>query len=1203
MSTAGRADAAGGLFRIHVAIYLAVHGLRGRSVPGLDLPADVVPVRLAFETADPTDDIKVTFSDGRHAYVSAKRSVGNNSHLESTVAGWVAQVPTADERDLLVLAAEELTGVVRELEGALKRRRGEVDQAERPKDTAAIAAVIKHVPDGLREQVLGSARLLHVPHVTNSDLGTSYLAEVASNIVEGDQGNSVVSALGHEFTRQAGDGDGSTIEDWEAALAAGGLRVAPDPGGVPGRQAAARRLAVEAYGARLTRHRGMIDLTLLADDLPPVHVDDLLDQIRVGVRGDRDSVNGTLLSRVRRWRRLLLVGPPGAGKSIAVRELAAACVENPDAPVPIVIPLLKALGHFPRGLDVDDLLEVCVHEFVGEEHRPALRTYLREQVDRGDAILICDGLDECGARAPWVAQQLRSVAASVHARTGLVISTRPSAELAAGRLDLPRVELREPSGLRDTTDAILEACADLRAAQGERDAWMRSRRKWIARSREEHRDLMEVPLLANLVTLICADTPEHALPTRRARVLHQAVTRSVERWESERESADEARPWAPEVTQAMLLDGFIELGRLLDTPTAPTRQAALDALGRLLSGPRWSFPVAPATELATHVLRFWDERVAVFVVDGDGLLGSRSRVFVDIALAMWTAGAPRELRDWLAEVIQYTDTDDAIGLSADLHPPVLDALLDLGSTGSPAATAMVLALTSDAAIDLTDAQRLRMLTNLERHVADQVVPPRRSSRDQTSILGFLRGRTSRFETTTGLLIRVCQLPWDGEARARRDELVRVAGLAEDETVILTAIAGLADATRDVQPVSEQVLRAVERVMEIPVPQAPATDRTSRRHVFVVPPARQVGIAEVAMAVAPHLRQLEDRRPGSARWVFDAAKEAPRGGEEAQRSLAVVQQHVEAVDARAAEWQHERWARLAGSWPNGLDLDHRHDVTLVAHLAALGDPVRANGPLDAWSLTDAGDLLEAVGYATVTYADFRDAFRAEFDALRGQWLAVLARARGLDADAIGAQARHVLATNRVTTEISLSSSSDWQVLTTPAIEHARKQESSTRELSAPDQEVLAECLVSGSNWMAASAANLLANARPVRWNPTELFARDLPHLSMRSAAIAYAVAVLADHRLGGELLTAAASNAESSRRWGAQIATSVDDDLDPDGVIRAKLRVDEDLTVRLDEDHAAEPAASYWSCAWCRTPNPIAEEACSECAQGDRPRTR
>jgi hypothetical protein len=54
---------------------VAVHGLRSQPIAGFDLPAGVDSVRLDFETSDPTDDIRITFSDARRAYVSAKRKV------------------------------------------------------------------------------------------------------------------------------------------------------------------------------------------------------------------------------------------------------------------------------------------------------------------------------------------------------------------------------------------------------------------------------------------------------------------------------------------------------------------------------------------------------------------------------------------------------------------------------------------------------------------------------------------------------------------------------------------------------------------------------------------------------------------------------------------------------------------------------------------------------------------------------------------------------------------------------------------------------------------------------------------------------------------------------------------------------------------------------------------------------------------------
>src|SRR3954454_3625187 len=103
MSRAGQAGGVGSVFRCAVATHLAVHALRSRAISGLDLPDGVDPLRLDFETSDPTDDIRVTFSDGRRAYVSAKRKVAKGRPLDETVKGWVAQAPILGPGDLLVI--------------------------------------------------------------------------------------------------------------------------------------------------------------------------------------------------------------------------------------------------------------------------------------------------------------------------------------------------------------------------------------------------------------------------------------------------------------------------------------------------------------------------------------------------------------------------------------------------------------------------------------------------------------------------------------------------------------------------------------------------------------------------------------------------------------------------------------------------------------------------------------------------------------------------------------------------------------------------------------------------------------------------------------------------------------------------------------------------------------------------------------------
>lgn len=123
MSRAGRAGEVGSVFRCAVATYMAVHGLRSQPIAGLDLPTGVDPVRLDFETSDPTDDICVTFSDGRRAYVSAKRKVTRGRPLAETVAGWASQASSLGPDDLLILAGEEFVGPTKNLDHVLRRHR------------------------------------------------------------------------------------------------------------------------------------------------------------------------------------------------------------------------------------------------------------------------------------------------------------------------------------------------------------------------------------------------------------------------------------------------------------------------------------------------------------------------------------------------------------------------------------------------------------------------------------------------------------------------------------------------------------------------------------------------------------------------------------------------------------------------------------------------------------------------------------------------------------------------------------------------------------------------------------------------------------------------------------------------------------------------------------------------------------------------
>jgi hypothetical protein len=877
---------------------------------------------------------------------------------------------------------------------------------------------------------------------------------------------------------------------------------------------------------------------------------------------------------------------------VAVREIAARCVNDPHAPIPIVVRLLRLLGSTGQGFDLDVLIDACAEDFVGVEHRSALRAHLRRATDAGAAILICDGLDECGARAPWMAQQLADLFASLDPRNALVVTTRPSARGAAARLDLPYAELRQPSALRATTEAIIEACAAVRAPEDQRDAWLAVRKAWLATAWAEHAELMAVPLLANLVTLICADTTEQELPTGRARVLHKAVTRSVERWEQRRPSADDDRPWAPQVTSGMLLDGFVALGCLLDGTTTPTEQSAIEALALMLRT-HWALAPAPAQEVARDVLRFWDERVAVFVVNGSGELTARSKVFIDIAVAMWSEQAGSdELGRWLADVIKYTDLDDAIGLAAHLHRPVVDALIALGADGSATATSLVLDLANPGTIELSADQTACCVGNVAEHVETQTAPARRQPRTPTPIGRILGMGSSERESIQGLLVRLCQLPMEANARRACRDLIATAGRDEDERAVLVALRGMSDAREDGSTLDEETGSALLHVMQLPAPPRLPLIHKSRRHVEIphsLP--RPIGVTEIAAGVIPWLDQIEPRFPEAARWVFDVAEDAPHSKSD------VIRSHLLRVEPKAAKWQAESLERF--SWPQWVENHWKNDVELMRDFASLCDPgTRSNAQPDLWSLSAAGDLLDSTGYHSIGVGDFDAAFRDGFQDLRRRWLAALARAYDMDTSLIAAQAEHVLR-GLTDQEAAVNwRSEDWSVLST--LSAGKRKPATPRDLPQSEQDALLSSLTSGLNWLAYSSANVLANMSNPSWDSRALFDSDLSHLTMQSAALVYTVAIVVDAESSGALVARAARSADSAHRLGLRGAIAGMPGLDSDGSIQARLSEDEDLTVRPAAPRLGAPAALYWSCLICRTRNDTGALDCVGCDHGTKP---
>jgi len=1188
MSRAGQAGEVGSVFRCAVATHLAVHGLRSRSVLGLDLPGGVDPIRLDFETSDPTDDIRVTFSDGRRAYLSAKRKVTKGRPLAETVAGWVAQVPMLDSEDILVIAGEDFIGPAKDLDRVLRRHRAGL-RMETKEERDAFDALADLIPQNVRDLVLGRARVLHLRESTGEGASRELLAALMDFAVVDAQGQRAVSTLADLFHRQAGQAIGSGLDDWVMALNNAGLGVITDQRGPAGMRVAARLAAFGIYRDRLTADAGRIDLTLLAEDLPPVVIADLLGGLKIDIEGER-SPRG-LLIQLRRWRRMLIVGQPGSGKSVALREIAAHCATHPHAPVPIHVALPRLMKQQPERLTIDGIIDGATADLVSHDQRAPLAEYLAGELAAGRAIVLCDGLDECGGRAPWVAQQLANILGSLHPRAGFVLATRASAKVPATRLGLPRVELAPPDDLSQTVDSVLIACADTRVPETERDEWLATRRTWIRDAKEEHDQLLTVPLLAILLTLMCASASDAELPKGRATLLHGAVEQSVRRWEQSRGIVDPARPWSPALTTTILLDGFIVLGRILDGGATPVRADAIRALTEGFRDPsRWAMPPAQADELAEQVLRFWDEHVAVFVVNAADELTPRSKVFAEIATAMWARTCDQsQLTRWLTDALAYTDSDGAIALAAGLEPRTVEGILSIGESGQRDATLMAADLAIREIATLTSFQLERTLKQLTAGVVasrDGRQPDHRGPRNPPVWFPTLWDET-RDPGPWPFVQAACQLALPTEYRHQRAELIAEATLDGRSETIAAALSALTDATTDNRPLGENTA-AVNAALALPVPAKGKMVRESRRrHAWVGGGHLAPGLAYVALAAASRLDELD---PNSAEQAFNIAMRAPGG----------MAEQIFAVLRRAGFDTSRRWSSITDGMRNLMSVHKDYEVALLADLASLAE--LTSSPYDGvWSLTDLGDLLAATGYLDVGADQFSRAFLHDTAEVRRSWLDAIAYAYDINKPAVASQARYLQHAAEAQSK-AVAFGDDWSVAAARPLNKPPLTTSADAALTAEQLRTLRSCLEADSGWIATAAANVLVNVKEPPWHAWELYETDMSSWPRWRAALVYSVAIVTAGDDRNTMLARAATSDSPDYRYAARMTISMDSELDSDGSIMAALRRDADLAVRPKDARKEPPTPAYWTCEECRAINDVDVEDCPACNNGLRPQT-
>lgn len=1185
-SRGGRANEAGSLYRSGIAAYLAAHGLAGRGLEAAGYPEDgPSPVTLAFETGDSVDDISCGLTDGTTLRLQAKRACGADAQLTATVIQWAGQVSHLQPGDRVGLATAEPRGPVRNLGAALDRHRRPVPGPYTSDERRALGAVRERILEGTAEgtieRILDAAIVMTVAASAPSDEGFRSVANLLDGVVVPTGcGSAAISALQHAFQQQATTGTGSDLDEWLRILEAAGLQVIPEADGAAGQRRRAELDAIAAHRARLAARNGILEFSLLADDLPPMVYRPLADTFRVSVEGGDHGGEGFLVT-ARRWPRMLLAGLPGMGKTTALGQAAARWAKDPRAPIPVRVPLRELTRRRPRSAEeitLAVLIEVAT-EAAPQQERLVLRRALERAVTAGEAILLLDGLDECQDRRAVVADGVASVLGELPANAGVVLASRGSGLAAARRLALPEAQLIEPYRLEDTLEALVRhAAASRPIPEAGRDQWVRERVQRLDDIRRSHYDLWRVPLLATLLTLLVIKHETGTLPASRARLLADAVDDTVRQWELAR--LWETRPY-PRLDPGQLLDGYGEIAHAVTGGANGCSAASTrDAVAAMLAA-RWGLAPAAAEAQADSIMWFWDEHVGVFVAAPvTGEIEPRSRVFAETGDAMWAARQPTATRrEWIVAALGDDDRREPVMLAVGLSPQVASEVIDVSThTTDEAARSRGLLWAADAIADGATAPAIAVSPLL-----GALAQATRDSSSAEAPGDTPAHRPAATPARWAYILRMAITPAPSSLRTVRNDLLAELARGGYEQVLAAALAALADARADSRDVLErEQVASVSRLLTMDLPREPPVSE----------PAAQLEAPVVLTASEDELL------PGHHEAAEQAIRYLPQLGSEA-----VVAIYRIARRGTAGEYKRVRDRMTALGHPDPEPLrvrlkvpevferfDHMWDGWKVFLDAAAS--LAAHQPLttaENWRYPSLATLDDVLDTGQATLDGINHAFTTD-KALLPEWITAVAHAAGLDLTAIATEASAAMQ--------AWSGGDKEMIEVIFAPPPSLRPELEPSRLDGSDIVVLINALGATSDWIAHTAYRILLNSRDpgVGQRILEL----IPGLPVSRRYKAAILAVTNDPNPPVAAARILDSDDPATRAGGAAAArmcASAGDAI-PWTSVLDRAQADSDMTIRSAAglDRAAAQTATCWTCLKCGTANETTVRWCASCSK-------
>jgi hypothetical protein len=707
----GAANEAGSGYRAGVGAVIAAYSLYGWDLLALELPrGSAVPDAIRFEADAALDDIVAELKGGGRALLQAKRSLKLSDRAGSALAQAVQQCrrAVAEEdldpiRDRLVLTGGSISGPIRDLQLALRRRREPLAGAPTAKEADAMKR--------FEALLVGMAQVEHdllldclVIWECDAEEPGGDAAERAAALLDGSivaygQGHRALAALGSTARDLARRRGGTDLSGLIEILREAEVELLDDASGA----AAARLVTRQQAGARYRRHlqaRGetirLLGVGAGLPDLPLADVDADVKATEPGLDQEHEkSSERELELLLRRRGRLLLTGLPGAGKSTSVRIAAARQAGNPDAPLPVFISL-DALANRLGSKGFGELLLDLATEHAPAADRALLREEIEAAIGAGNATLYLDALDETRARSRALVDALCDYLDGVKSSVELILTTRDSKIADAQILKLPEARLAPPSGIRNTIKAILRAFAQRRGVE-DPETWIKPRLGWVDRALSRDRDLESTPLMPVLLTVSAGTKSDPGqLPQLRADILKGVVADVVAEWETTK--AESGSLALGEISGSRAADALLECFVIEGALLAKEGRPDLDSVVQDLAGvftEDWKLGAGDARASAREAIAFWDE-AGVFLLTEDDELVPRVKLFSELADAWHHSQAdPDRVSRWVREALEDGERGEALKLAASLSAVAADALAAAGAAVTDAGS-KVLFLALDA---------------------------------------------------------------------------------------------------------------------------------------------------------------------------------------------------------------------------------------------------------------------------------------------------------------------------------------------------------------------------------------------------------------------------------------------------------------------------------------------------------------------------